>query len=1397
MKTKKQPFIVLCVLLTSCVISVENLPDKSELKPLTNQDIFSSKENEDLDFSNELKNAFHDFNERDDEIRNKDYFNKGTLIRRYKRAIDSSSSLESSVGKHGHQTLTEKQHKKNSISKERSRDKSHKGFPNVTSVDGICPSIDIRNNVSYFQILKDCQVIEGFLQIVLIERFNETDFLKYEFTKLREITGYLLLYRVNGLKSLSKLFPNLEVIRGDTLLTDYAFMIYEMQNLQEIGLKKLTKISRGAVRIEKNPSLCYTTTLDWNAIVVAGENTIKDNRNESNCPGCSQCPGGHCWARQLCQEMEKPEKCHPQCLGDCKGTTESDCYVCKHYRHKGKCIENCPPNLYSYLSRRCITKTECYQISKSRKSYEENLHKWRPFQQACVMQCPDGYEDYIDEHNMTSCRDCEGRCRRVISGAIIHHISDAQIFRGISVVNGALEFQIRSGSPNIMNELADAFGQIEEITGYLKVTHSFHITNLGFFKKLKVIKGQKLDINNSSLVILDNPNLSDLFNKNQQLKILNGKLFFHYNSKLCLQKIYDLSKELGMPEPSDLEVQPISNGEKVACEISAINMTVSKLGSDYAVLQWNSYTPDANQFLLSYLLNYIETDSKNVTYEGNSCSNNTWQIKDVENPNNNLNKESIVSKPITNLKPYTKYAVYVKTFTARKKLKEYSSVVGQSKIIYFRTKSDVPSVPTNVVAYPASASEIIVNWNSPEEPNGPIAYYVISGFMRPDDDQLAIERNYCENGLVTEIETEEPQEISIKTPVTDSSCYSKGSETKVITTKKKFEVFCHGPTIVNHWSPDRKNYCRSDGQGLVALGLKELYNGSYFSFVFNVSAQSMSYKLSKLRHFSVYTVSVAACGEVGENDEPMCSQTVYTTTRTNSTVDADNVRNVRAHERNHANSSSVIVYWEPAHTPNGITVSYTIEYINIDVKDAKKVSECVQVGNYREKRGAWEIKDLSPGRYNFRVRSTSLAGNGEFSEAIQVSVGLKEDNSMTIAIILPLALFLAVAVFTYLLFKSHQRKRSQERLFASVNPDYMETKYIVDEWEIERSRLEVGSELGLGNFGMVCRGKLDEDIDVAIKTIPKTANDREKNEFLNEASVMKNFSSYHIVKLLGVISVGMPTYVVMELMHNGDLKLYLRGIRDTPSVPDTPQMIRMAAEIADGMAYLESKKFVHRDLAARNCMISDKLVCKVGDFGMARDIYETDYYKIGQKGLLPVRWMAPENLSDGVFTSDSDVWSFGVVLYEIVTLAELPYQGYSNEDVLDFVLRKGTLSIPRYCPDTLKKLIEKCFKWKPSERPTFMEIVGELESLLGQDFCENSFYHSEESVEIRKLGIKKVYQPSAPVRFHWGNETARWIKEFEDNVTLLDQGTSRGRIFKNGFQHFGNVTNLEDVPLDR
>ncbi|CAJ0930573.1 unnamed protein product [Ranitomeya imitator] len=135
--------------------------------------------------------------------------------------------------------------------------------------------------------------------------------------------------------------------------------------------------------------------------------------------------------------------------------------------------------------------------------------------------------------------------------------------------------------------------------------------------------------------------------------------------------------------------------------------------------------------------------------------------------------------------------------------------------------------------------------------------------------------------------------------------------------------------------------------------------------------------------------------------------------------------------------------------------------------------------------------------------------------------------------------------------------------------------------------------------------------------------------------------------------------------------------------PSLKKMIQMAGEIADGMAYLNANKFVHRDLAARNCMVSEDFTVKIGDFGMTRDIYETDYYRKGGKGLLPVRWMSPESLKDGVFTTHSDVWSFGVVLWEIATLAEQPYHGMSNEQVLRFVMEGGLLEKPDNCPDML------------------------------------------------------------------------------------------------------------------
>ncbi|NXX69755.1 INSR protein, partial [Spizella passerina] len=277
------------------------------------------------------------------------------------------------------------------------------------------------------------------------------------------------------------------------------------------------------------------------------------------------------------------------------------------------------------------------------------------------------------------------------------------------------------------------------------------------------------------------------------------------------------------------------------------------------------------------------------------------------------------------------------------------------------------------------------------------------------------------------------------------------------------------------------------------------------------------------------------------------------------------------------------------------------------------------------------------------------------------------------------------------------------------------TVYVPDEWEVPRDKITLLRELGQGSFGMVYEGiakdivKGEPETRVAVKTVNESASLRERIEFLNEASVMKGFSCHHVVRLLGVVSKGQPTLVVMELMAHGDLKSYLRSLRpEAENNPGRPpptlrEMIQMAAEIADGMAYLNAKKFVHRDLAARNCMVAEDFTVKIGDFGMTRDIYETDYYRKGGKGLLPVRWMAPESLKDGVFTTYSDVWSFGVVLWEISSLAEQPYQGLSNEQVLKFVMDGGYLDQPDNCPERL--LMQMCWQYNPKMRPTFIEII--------------------------------------------------------------------------------------------
>lgn len=160
----------------------------------------------------------------------------------------------------------------------------------------------------------------------------------------------------------------------------------------------------------------------------------------------------------------------------------------------------------------------------------------------------------------------------------------------------------------------------------------------------------------------------------------------------------------------------------------------------------------------------------------------------------------------------------------------------------------------------------------------------------------------------------------------------------------------------------------------------------------------------------------------------------------------------------------------------------------------------------------------------------------------------------------------------------------------------------------------------------------------------------------------------------------------------------------------------MAAQIADGMAFLEYNKFIHRDLAARNCLVADDMTVKIGDFGMSRKIYNGDYYRKGNKGEMPVRWMAPESLGEGIFTSQSDAWSYGVLIWEMMTLGAQPYSGKSNNEVMAYVLDGYTLDLPIFCPDVLAAIVKLCWNWTPSQRPRFLKIVKTLDVFLDDSF---------------------------------------------------------------------------------
>lgn len=262
-------------------------------------------------------------------------------------------------------------------------------------------------------------------------------------------------------------------------------------------------------------------------------------------------------------------------------------------------------------------------------------------------------------------------------------------------------------------------------------------------------------------------------------------------------------------------------------------------------------------------------------------------------------------------------------------------------------------------------------------------------------------------------------------------------------------------------------------------------------------------------------------------------------------------------------------------------------------------------------------------------------------------------------------------------------------------------------------------ELGEGAFGKVYRGELvmpqGAVIPVAIKTLKEDATNKTRNDFQREAELMTDMQHPNIVCLLGVCFRNEPLSMLFEFMSEGDLHEYLISHSPNSDVPivgkkvlDIQDFLHIATQVAAGMEYLSGHHYVHRDLAARNCLVGDHMTVKISDFGLSRDIYASDYYRIQSKSLLPVRWMPPESILFGKFTSESDVWSFGVVLWEVFSYGHQPYYGYSNQEVIEMIRSRQILRCPEDCPPQIFQLMMECWHELPNKRPTFMELHTRL-----------------------------------------------------------------------------------------
>ncbi|XP_061097157.1 ephrin type-B receptor 1 [Conger conger] len=506
--------------------------------------------------------------------------------------------------------------------------------------------------------------------------------------------------------------------------------------------------------------------------------------------------------------------------------------------------------------------------------------------------------------------------------------------------------------------------------------------------------------------------------------------------------------------------------------------------------------------------------------------------------------------------------------------------------------------------------------------------------------------------------------------------------------------------------------------------------------------------ISNLWAHTVYTFEIQAVNGVS-NKSPYPAQHVSIDITTNQAAPSM----VPIMHQVSSTMKSITLSWPQPEQPNGIILDYELRFYEKDQTEFNSSMVKSQTNTAR-------VDGLKPGTmYVMQVRARTVAGFGKYSGKMCFQTLTDEDYKSELREQLPLIAGSAAAGVVFIvslvaisIVCRRKRAYTKDAVYSDklqhystgrdltnchspigcpthfsgspgmkiyIDPfTYEDPNEAVREFakEIDVSSVKIEEVIGAGEFGEVYKGRLKlpgkREIYVAIKTLKAGYSEKQRRDFLSEASIMGQFDHPNIIRLEGVVTKSRPVMIVTEFMENGALDSFLRQNDGQFTVI---QLVGMMRGIAAGMKYLSEMNYVHRDLAARNILVNSNLVCKVSDFGLSRylqDDTSDPTYTSSLGGKIPVRWTAPEAIAYRKFTSASDVWSYGIVMWEVMSFGERPYWDMSNQDVINAIEQDYRLPAPMDCPAALHQLMLDCWQKDRNARPRFADIVNTLDKMI-------------------------------------------------------------------------------------